>query len=96
MARRHFLITYDVSDDKRRTKIFQTLQANGDHTQFSVFLCQLNATELARLRATIQPLVNAAEDQVMFVDLGKVYSDDPLRLETLGQPYAPPARAMIV
>ena len=51
MARRHFLITYDVSDDKRRTTIFNTLQGNGDHAQFSVFLCQLNATELARLRA---------------------------------------------
>ncbi len=39
MARRHFLITYDISDDKRRTKVFHTLQANGDHAQFSVFLC---------------------------------------------------------
>jgi CRISPR-associated protein Cas2 len=96
MARRHYLITYDISDDKRRTKIFENLLSNGDHTQFSVFLCQLNATELARLRATLQPLVNAAEDQVMIVDLGKVYSDDPLRLETLGQPYTPPTRAMIV
>ena len=96
MARRHFLITYDISDDKRRTKIFHTLQANGDHAQFSVFLCQLNPTELARLSAALQPLINSAEDHVMIVDLGKVYSDDPLRLETLGQPYAPPTRAMIV
>ena len=84
------------SHDKRRTKVFNSLQANGDHAQFSVFLCQLNATELARLRAVLQPMINAAEDQVMIVDLGKVYSDDPLGLETLGQPYAPPTRAMIV
>ena len=49
MARRNFLVSYDVSDDKRRTKIFHLLLANGDHAQFSVFLCQLNATELARL-----------------------------------------------
>jgi CRISPR-associated protein Cas2 len=96
MARRHFLITYDVSDDKRRTKIFNALQANGDHAQYSVFLCQLNQTELARLRAALTPLVNAAEDQVMMVDLGWVHVDDQLRLETLGQPYFPPTRAMIV
>ncbi len=96
MPRRHFLVTYDISDDKRRTKVFHSLQANGDHAQFSVFLCQLNPTELARLRAALQPLINNAEDQVMIVDLGKVYSDDPLRLETLGQPYVPPTRAMIV
>ncbi len=96
MARRHFLISYDISDDKRRTQVFHALQANGDHAQFSVFLCQLNPTELARLRAALQPLINAAEDQVMIVDLGKVYCDEALRLETLGQPYTPPIRAMIV
>lgn len=94
--RRHFLVTYDISDDKRRTKVFNSLQANGDHAQFSVFLCQLNPTELARLRATLQPMINDAEDQVMILDLGKVYSDEPPCLETLGQPYAPPTRAMIV
>lgn len=96
MARRHFIISYDISDDKRRTKVFKLLQANGDHAQYSVFLCQLNPAELARLRANIHPNLNMAEDQVMIIDLGKVYSDDPLRLETIGQPYAPPARLMIV
>lgn len=96
MARHHFLISYDISDDKRRTRVFQTLQANGDHAQFSVFLCQLNAVELAQLRATIQALINAAEDQIMVVELGKVYADEPVRLETLGLPYLPPTRAMIV
>lgn len=96
MARRHFLVSYDISDDKRRTKVFQTLQANGDHAQFSVFLCQLNPVELARLRATVAPLINAAEDQIMIVELGKVYADEPIRLETLGLPYSPPTRAMIV
>jgi CRISPR-associated protein Cas2 len=96
MARRHFLVSYDISDDKRRTKVFQTLQANGDHAQFSVFLCQLNPSELAQLRAAVQPLIHATDDQLMIVDLGKVYSDDALRLETLGRPYTPPVRAMIV
>jgi CRISPR-associated protein Cas2 len=96
MARRHFLITYDISDDKRRTKVFHLLQGNGDHAQFSVFLCQLNPTELASLRASLQPLINSAEDQVMIVDLGKVNSDEALRLETMRQPYVPPTRTMIV
>lgn len=96
MSRRHFLISYDVSNDKRRTKIFHTLRDNGDHAQFSVFLCQLSPAELARLRAALQSLVNTAEDQVMIVDLGKVYSDETLQIETLGVPYSPPNRAMIV
>lgn len=73
-----------------------TFQRNGEYAQFSVFLCQLNPTELARLRFELLPLINAAEDQVLIVDVGKVYSDDSLRLETLGQPYSAPTRAMIV
>jgi CRISPR-associated protein Cas2 len=96
MARRHFLISYDISDDKRRTRVFQTLQANGDHVQFSVFLCQLNPTELARLRAQVQPLIDASTDQLLILDLGKVHYDQPLPMETLGQPYTPPIRTMIV
>jgi len=96
MSRRHFLVTYDISDDKRRTKVFTTLQSNGDHAQFSVFFCQLNATELARLRATLQPMINNSEDQILILDLGKVHSDDPARMETLGRGYNPPVRTMIV
>ncbi|MGC4033496.1 MAG: CRISPR-associated endonuclease Cas2 [Tepidisphaeraceae bacterium] len=96
MGRRNFLVSYDISDDKRRTKIFHLLQANGDHAQFSVFLCQLNGSELARLRAGLQPLVHAKEDQVLIIDLGKAYTDEPLQLEALGQPYVPVVRAMIV
>lgn len=96
MSRRHFLVTYDISDDKRRTKVFNTLQSNGDHAQFSVFFCQLNPLELARLRAALQPMINNSEDQVLILDLGKVQSADLVRLETLGRSYVPPVRTMIV
>ena len=49
MNRKRFLVTYDVSDDKRRTQIFKTLYAYGDHAQYSVFFCELNAREYAEL-----------------------------------------------
>lgn len=96
MARRHFLISYDISDDKRRTKVFHALQANGDHVQFSVFLCQLNATELARLRAELHPIVNTSTDQLLILDLGRVHYGQELPMETIGLPYVPPIRTMIV
>ncbi len=40
--RRRYLITYDISDDKRRARVFKSLRNRGDHLQFSVFLCELN------------------------------------------------------
>ena len=96
MNRRHFLVSYDISDDKRRTSVFNLLQANGDHAQYSVFLCQLNDAELARLQAALQPMIHTAEDQILILDLGKVEYAAPLEVMTLGRTYVPPIRTMIV
>ncbi len=43
--RRVYLCTYDVSDDKRRSRLFSLLQDHGDHVQYSVFLCSLTRTD---------------------------------------------------
>jgi CRISPR-associated protein Cas2 len=96
MNRRHFLVCYDISDDKRRASVFNLLQANGDHAQFSVFLCQLTDMELARLQAALQPKINDVEDQILILDLGKVEYAEPLPVMTIGRAYAPPVRTMIV
>lgn len=96
MSRRHFLITYDISDDKRRTAVFNLLHGNGDHAQFSVFLCQLNLTELARLQSLLQPMIDDREDQILILDLGKVQFSEPLAVLSLGRSYSPPVRTMIV
>lgn len=96
MNRRHFLISYDISDDKRRNQVFNCLQANGDHAQFSVFLCQLNPRELAQLKASLQPMINAAEDQIMILDLGRVEYSEALAITTIGRAHMPPIRMMIV
>lgn len=96
MNRRHLLVSYDISDDKRRTNVFNLLQANGDHAQYSVFLCQLNPTELAGLRAALQPMISDSEDQILILDLGRVDYSTALSMVTLGKAYAPPVRTMIV
>ena len=41
-------------------------------------------------------IINAAEDQVLFVDLGKAEHDLMLRVEAVGKCYVPPTRCMIV
>ena len=94
--RKRYLIAYDVSDDKRRTAIFKTLMGNGDHVQFSVFLCQLSDVELARLKGNLTEGVNARQDQVVILDLGPADSDLASRLECLGKAYTPPARVMVI
>ena len=94
--RKRYLIAYDVSDDKRRTAIFKTLMGNGDHVQFSVFLCQLSDVELARLKGNLAESVNARQDQVVILDLGPADNDLASRFECIGKAYTPPARVMVI
>lgn len=68
--RRRYLITYDISDDKRRDRVFKALRDRGDHVQFSVFLCELNAREYALLKGELQQYVHKRDDQVLILDLG--------------------------
>ncbi len=46
--RHTYLVCYDISDDVRRSRVLKTMKGFGDHLQYSVFECQLNATDLAR------------------------------------------------
>jgi CRISPR-associated protein Cas2 len=95
-VRKRYLIAYDVSDDKRRNGIFKTLMGNGDHVQFSVFLCSLNKVELERLKGALREHVNARQDQVVILDLGPADSELADRLECIGKSYTPPARVLVI
>jgi len=94
MARKQYLIAYDISDDKRRANVFKTLVGQGDHVQYSVFLCALSPSEQIALRAKLDELIHAREDQVMIVDLGTAASASPL-IECLGKRYNPSIRVQV-
>jgi len=96
MSRRHYLVTYDISDDKRRNRVFQALRDHGDHAQFSVFFCQLNPMELARLRGILQRAIHVQKDQVLIVDLGEAHNPLDEGMQCLGMSYRPPCRVQIV
>lgn len=84
MARRQYLVSYDISNDKRRNRVFKTLMGQGEHLRYSVFLYALNRQELIGLRADSNESIHQRDDQVLFVDLGE--SDRSLDgvLECLG------------
>ena len=94
--RRRYLVSYDVADDKRRTAIFKTLMANGDHVQFSVFLCELNRRELAELNGRLRLDVNHRQDQVIILDLGDCRQELAATLKCIGRGYEPPSRVRVV
>ncbi len=85
--RKIYLVTYDICDDKRLRKVFRTMRNWGDHLQYSVFECQLNAVDLLRLKAELKSIINAAHDQVLFIDLGPAAGRGERVIEAVGQPY---------
>jgi CRISPR-associated protein Cas2 len=85
--RKSFLVCYDISDDKRLRKVFQTMRGFGDHLQYSVFECQLTTTDLIRLKTELSAIINHDKDQVLFVDLGPAEGRGDRVITALGMPY---------
>jgi len=54
--RQTYLVCYDISDEKRLRKVFQTMRNWGDHLQYSVFECQFTAMDLAKCRAELNEM----------------------------------------
>ena len=96
MTRRNYLIAYDISDDKRRTRVFDTLKDYGDHVQFSVFLCALSPIEIVTLRGLLSGLIDARADQVIILNLGDVQSPLENILDCLGQRYNSRSKVQVV
>ena len=94
--RSRYLITYDITDDSRRTAVFKALRGFGDHLQYSVFRCDLSDRQRAAMVAVIDPLLDHDEDQVLVVDLGPVDCRASSCVYSLGRPYANPERRVII
>jgi CRISPR-associated protein Cas2 len=85
--RSSYLVCYDIADDKRLRKVFQTMRGFGDHLQFSVFECQLTPVDFARCRAELGEIIHHTKDQVLFVNLGPAEGRGDRVITALGKPY---------
>lgn len=54
MSRTFYLISYDIPNDKRRTKIMHLLEGYGERVQYSVFEVWLTESELEKLRQQLE------------------------------------------
>jgi len=86
--RTSYLVCYDISDDKRLRKVFQAMRNYGDHLQYSVFECQFRPLDLVRCRNELSGIINHAEDQVLFVNLGPAEGRGDRVITALGKPYS--------
>ena len=66
MKKQFTLIVYDISNDKRRTKLHNLLLDFGTPVQYSVFECILDEKELAKLRMAAKRLIRPRKDNVRY------------------------------
>jgi CRISPR-associated protein Cas2 len=61
------VISYDIAEDRRRTRIHKVLKSYGQWMQFSVFECvDLSEVEYARLRSRLSKMIKPEVDSVRF------------------------------
>ncbi len=94
MARRRYLVAYDIRDDKRLRNVASCVEGYGTRVQYSVFVCDLSAREAVELRADIEARFKPSEDSVMIIDLGS--PGDMSRFLFLGSHKALPASGAVV
>lgn len=70
VARRRYLVAYDIRESKRLREVHKTMKGFGYPLQYSVFICDLDAIEKIGLRQAVGERMNQREDSVVLVDLG--------------------------
>lgn len=60
------VVSYDISEDSRRTKVHSVLKSYGQWMQFSVFECDLTETQYAKLRSRLAKLIKPESDSIRF------------------------------
>lgn len=56
----HYVITYDISDDGRRRRIYRALERYGAWRQYSVFEAELTDTERVELESDLKNQIDAS------------------------------------
>jgi len=89
----YLTISYDIANDRRRTRVAHLLEDYGKRVQYSVFDCILDERDLQRLRKKLDRVVDHEADSVRFYRLcrrcagaidilgkGTVIEDDDFRI----------------
>jgi CRISPR-associated protein Cas2 len=65
----YFVVSYDIHDDKRRTRIHKVLKNFGERIQFSVFECDLTKEQFLRMQHTLKRIIEEDQESVRIYHL---------------------------
>jgi CRISPR-associated protein Cas2 len=79
-----YVVTYDIGDQKRWRAVYGLMNGYGEWVQLSVFQCRLSRKRHAEMLATLDEIIDHADDHVVIVDLGLAENVKP-RVVSLGK-----------
>jgi CRISPR-associated protein Cas2 len=66
MTRQFILVVYDISNDRRRSRLHDVLLDYGTPVQYSVFECLLESDELDKMKKAVKRLIRPRRDNVRY------------------------------
>lgn len=90
-----YIVTYDISDQKRWRKVFKLMHGYGEWLQLSVFQCRLSRRRHAELLATLDEMILREHDHVLMLDIGLADKVDP-RVISLGKSFEAVRREPVI
>ncbi|MCA9950717.1 MAG: CRISPR-associated endonuclease Cas2 [Anaerolineales bacterium] len=66
MTQQFILVAYDISNDKRRTKLHNALLNYGTPVQYSVFECLLDTKAEKKMRKAVKSVIRTRIDHVRY------------------------------
>jgi CRISPR-associated protein Cas2 len=89
------IISYDIVDDRRRTKVMKLLKGSGTRVQYSVFECELEQREFDQLGRTLKTLIDLSTDSVRCYRLDQA-AVDAIQILGIGQVTVVPTHLFVV
>ena len=81
MVKKYYLaVAYDISDDRRRTKVCKILQGFGTRVNYSIFECFLSLKNVKQMKEAIRKNINKNKDIVIYYDLCATCLDNVERI----------------
>jgi CRISPR-associated protein Cas2 len=66
MGKQFVVVVYDISNDRRRTKLHDALLNYGTPVQYSVFECLLDDGGVARMKRAVKKVIRPRVDRVRY------------------------------
>ncbi len=65
------VVTYDITEDKRRQQVSSELQNYGTRVQKSIFECHLDCNQIETLKTSLETMIDTTTDHIRFYYLCK-------------------------